>query len=125
MIPLVESRKRDAKKFKLTFDDDEDDSDDNETIELDFKKELSAYSKMAVIQQNVLDFWREHQFDFPILYCIATMILSTTATGVPSERLFPDCGNNLYDKRNRMTAECSQMLMFLYENLEFFELISD
>ena len=61
--------------------------------------------------------------NFPILYCIATMVLSTTATSVPSERLFSDAGNNLYDKRNRMTAEWFQMLMFLYENLEFFELL--
>ena len=40
------------------------------------------------------------------------MILSTTATSVPSERLFSDAGNNLYDKRTRITAECFQMLMF-------------
>ena len=53
------------------------------------------------------------------------MILSTTATSIPSERLFSDAVNNLYDKRNRMTAEFFQMLMFLYENLKFFELLSD
>jgi hypothetical protein len=51
------------------------------------------------------------------------MVLSTTATSVPSGWLFSDAGNNLYDKRNRMTAEWFQMLMFLYENLEFFELL--
>ena len=75
---------------------------------------------MQVNQQNVLEFWRQNQFNFPILYCIATMILilSTTTTSVPTERLFSDAGNNLYDKRNRMAAECFQMLMFLYENLE-------
>ena len=51
-----------------------------------------------------------------------SIILSTTSTSVPSERLFSDAGNNLYNKRNRMTEECFQMLMFLYENLEFFGL---
>jgi hypothetical protein len=53
------------------------------------------------------------------------MVLSTTATSVRSERLFSDAGNNLYDKRSRMTAECIQMLMFLYENLEFFGLLKN
>ena len=66
-----------------------------------------------------MEFWRQNQINFPILYCII-IILSTTETSVPSERLFSDAGNNSYDKRNRMTAECFQMLMFLYENLEFF-----
>ena len=51
------------------------------------------------------------------------MILCTPATSAPSERLFSDALNNLYAKRNRMTAECFQMLMFLYENLEFFNLV--
>jgi hypothetical protein len=72
---------------------------------------------LQVNQQNVLEFWHQNQVNFPFLYCIASMLLS--ATSVPSERLFSDAGNNLYDKRNGMTAECFQMLMFLYENLEF------
>jgi len=52
---------------------------------------------------------RQNQINFPILYCIATMILSTTPKSVPSEKLFSDAGNNLYDKRKRMTAECFYM----------------
>ena len=78
-------------------------------VVLDFKKEITTYSKLHVNQQNVLEFWRQNQITFPILYCIATMILSTTAKRIPSERLFSDAGNNLYDKRNRMTAECFYM----------------
>ena len=51
------------------------------------------------------------------------MLLSSTATSVPSERLFSDAGNMLCDKRKRMSTDCYEMLMFLYENLKFFELI--
>ena len=92
-------------------------------VVLDLKKEIIAYGKLQINQQNVLEFWNQNKINLPILYCIATMILSTTSTSVPSERLFSDAGNNLYDKRNRMTTECFQMLMFLYENLEFFGLL--
>ena len=78
---------------------------------------------MPVHEQNILNFWHQNQHVFPILYCISTMILCTPATSAPSERLFSDALNNLYAKRNRMTTECFQMLMFLYENLEFFNLV--
>ena len=91
-------------------------------VTLDLKKEISEYIRLSVHEQNVLEFWHQNQYVFPIFYCISTMILCTPATSAPSERLFSDALNNLYDKRNRMTAECFQMLMFFYENLEFFNL---
>jgi len=122
----LQEEKKPKKLFRLNFNDDDDDENDNgesELVVLNLKKEITAYCKLQVNQQNVLEFWYQNQVNFPILYCIATIVLSTTATSVPSERLFSDAGNNLYDKRNRMTAECFQMLMFLYENLEFFELL--
>ncbi|XP_065642184.1 uncharacterized protein LOC136073856 [Hydra vulgaris] len=114
-----------SKKFKLSFDDEDYDSgnDSDKIISLDLKKEISGYRKLSVNEQNVLHFWHQNQDVFPILYCISTMILCTPATSAPSERLFSDALNNLYAKRNRMTTECFQMLMFLYENLEFFNLV--
>ena len=90
---------------------------------VNLKKEISEYVKLSVHEQNVFKFWHQNQHVFPILYCISTMILCTTATSAPSERLFSDALNNLYAKRNRMTVECFQMLMFLCENLEFFNLV--
>jgi hypothetical protein len=92
------------------------DNGDSELV-LNLKKEITAYCKLQVIQQNVLGFWHQNQVNIPILYCIASIVLSTKVICVPSEKLFSDAGNNLYDKRNRMTSECFQMLMFLYENL--------
>ena len=125
-IIQIEKVTTESKKFKLSFDDADDDSEsDTDTfITLDLKKEINEYTRLAVNQQNVLEFWRQNQFTLPILYCISTMILCTPATSAPSERLFSDAQNNLYDKRNRMTADCFQMLMFLYENLEFFNLLN-
>ena len=103
--------------------DEDDGSSDNAPITLDLQKEITNYIKLKVNEQNVLDFWRNNKKQFPILFCIATMLLSSPATSTPSERVFSDAKNNLYDKRNKMTSECFEMLMFLYENLEFFNLI--
>ena len=124
IIP-IKKVKKELKKFKLSFEDEEDDSgsDSDKNVTLDLKKEISVYIRLSVHEQNVLEFWHQNQYVFPILYCILTMILCTPATSAPSERLFSDVLNNLYAKRNRMTAECFQMLMFLYENLGFFNLV--
>ncbi|XP_065675519.1 uncharacterized protein LOC136091739 [Hydra vulgaris] len=111
--------------YKNIIDDEDDDSgnDSDKTISLDFKKEISGYIKLSVHDQNVLHFWHQNQHVFTMLYCISKMILCTPATSAPSERLFSDALNNLYAKRNRMTTKCFQMLMSLYENLEFFNLV--
>ena len=87
-----------SKKFKLSFDDEEDDSgsDSDKNVSLDLKKEISEYIKLSVREQNVLEFWHQNQHVFPILYCISTMILCTPATNAPSERLFSDVLNNWY-----------------------------
>ena len=89
-----------SKKFKLSFDDEEDDSgsDSDKNVSLDLKKEISEYIKLSVHEQNVLEFCHQNQRVFPILYCISTMILCTPATSAPSERLFSDALNNLYAK---------------------------
>ena len=90
----------------MSFDDEEDDSgsDSDKNVSLDLKKEISEYIKLSVHGQNVLELWHQNQHVFPILYCNSTMILCTPATSAPSERLFSDALNNLYAKRNRMTA---------------------
>ena len=81
-----------SKKFKLSFNDEEDDSgsDSDKNVSLDLKKEISEYLKLSVHEQNVFEFWDQNQHDFPILYCISIMILCTPASSAPSERLFSD-----------------------------------
>ena len=59
-----------SKKFKLSFDDEEDDSgsDSDKNVSLDLKKEISEYVKLSVHEQNVLEFCHQNQRVFPILY---------------------------------------------------------
>jgi hypothetical protein len=63
--------KTSQKKFRLNFDD----NGDRELVVLDLKKEITAYCKLQVNQQNVLEFWHQNQINFPILYCIVRMEL--------------------------------------------------
>ena len=64
LVVLEKDKNKAAKKSKLTFNDDDDDDDDEEDISLhndieyDLKKEISAYTKLQVNVQDVLDFWR-------------------------------------------------------------------
>jgi hypothetical protein len=64
LVPLQEEKKT-QKKFGLNFDDDDDDDDENnigetELVVLDLKKEITAYCKLQVNQQNVLEFWYQN-----------------------------------------------------------------
>ena len=45
-------------------------------------------------------------------------MFSFVATSVPSERLFSTTGNVITDKRNRLTSEHADQLIFLFENPE-------
>ena len=65
LVVLEKDKNKAAKKSKLTFNDDDDDGDDDEEdislhndIQFDLKKEISAYTKLQVNVQDVLDFWR-------------------------------------------------------------------
>ena len=76
----------DQKKFKFDFNSDTDD----ELLEVDLKKEISSYIKYKTSDSNILDFCKNSKKRFQALFCIAKMILTTTAISVPSESSFSD-----------------------------------
>jgi hypothetical protein len=110
-------KENEIKKFKLDFTSDLE--TDDEISEPDLKKEIIAYNKFKTSDSNVLDFWRNNKKKFPALYCIAKMVLCTTATSVPSESNFSDAGNVLEDNRSRMSPDCFEEVMFLFEYFKF------
>ena len=57
----------------------------------------------------------------PILAKLAKRLLSAPSSSVESERLFSIGGNIYTPKRNRLTAEHGEMLIFLYFNLRAFD----
>ena len=64
--------------------------------------------------------WADHKSRYPTVAQVAKRYLSATATSVPSETLFSAAGNVYDDRRNRITAEHAQHLLFIKSNYSLF-----
>ena len=53
---------------------------------------------------------------YPLMCRLVLRIFSFVATSVPSERLFSSAGNIITEKRNCLTPQHADQLIFLYEN---------
>ena len=67
--------------------------------------------------QNPFDWWQLHKDKYPFLSVLAAKYLSSPATSVDSERLFSVGGHIVNDYRTKLTAENTELLMFLAVNL--------
>lgn len=66
-------------------------------------------------------YWANNHARFPLLAAVAVKFLSAPSTSVESERLFSTASNIVDEKRNRLTAERAEMLIFLKKNLPKFK----
>lgn len=64
--------------------------------------------------QQVLEWWIERRMVFPTLYRVACVYLAVPATSGSSERVFSDAGNIITKKRNRLSPENANNLVFLH-----------
>lgn len=62
---------------------------------------------------NPLHYWRANATQFPSLAAVATKFLCAPCTSVDSERLFSAVSNIIEEKRNRLSANRVEMLVFL------------
>ena len=86
---------------------------------LKIQAEIDMYNNVPTLdlKGNPLDWWKKNGVLFSGLSEMAKKILSCPPSSVESERLFSIGGNILTDKRSRLKAENSEMLMFLNYNL--------
>ncbi|XP_036003030.1 zinc finger BED domain-containing protein 4-like [Fundulus heteroclitus] len=68
---------------------------------------------------NPLTYWRDNAARFPSLVGIAQRYLSAPCTSVDSERFFSAVSNIMDEKRNRLSADRVEKLVFLNKNLHF------
>lgn len=66
--------------------------------------------------ENPLRFWKEQSFNFPNLGAVAQERLCVLATSVPCERQFSKAGLIITDRRNKLSANKAEKLMFLNAN---------
>lgn len=72
-------------------------------------------------QDSPFQYWANNHARFPLLAAVAVKFLSAPSTSVESERLFSTASNIVDEKRNRLTAERAEMLIFLKKNLPMFK----
>ncbi|XP_028153494.2 E3 SUMO-protein ligase ZBED1-like [Diabrotica virgifera virgifera] len=80
--------------------------------------EVRAYLAESLIprKENPLEWWKTRAFLYPHLAQLAKKYLCIMSTSVPSERVFSTAGQLISDRRNRLTGENVEMIMFLHEN---------
>ena len=90
------------------------DSDGGKEIMVDqyFSEPLIDYKK-----GNPYTWWYNNRLRYPLLAKLATRYLCSPPTSVPSERLFSGAGILYDEKRNKLTAEHAEMLLFIKNNM--------
>ena len=82
---------------------------------------LNKMSKKNLVYKIEGEWWKMNSTRLPMLAKLAKRLLSAPSSSVESERLFSIGGNIYTPKRNRLTAEHGEMLMFLNFNLRAFD----
>ncbi|KAK0154005.1 Zinc finger BED domain-containing protein 4 [Merluccius polli] len=85
--------------------------------------QMQMYLKEPTITEkdSPFQYWANNHARFPLLGAVAAKFLSAPSTSVESERLFSTASNIVDEKRNRLTAERAEMLIFLKKNLPKFK----
>lgn len=91
---------------------------------LTIDQEMNSYLSMPLLRrsEDPLEWWRENKLCLKNLQKLALTYLSAPSSSVESERLFSTGGNIYEAKRNKLTAENGEMLMFLHHNIPHYNL---
>ncbi|CAG9831131.1 unnamed protein product [Diabrotica balteata] len=85
------------------------------TTETESSSEISLYLRTPVVPLNTnpLEWWKNHKDMYSNLYKITKQYLCVIATSVPSERLFSKASQVLTERRNRLSGNKLQKILFL------------
>ena len=70
---------------------------------------------------NPYTWWNNNQLRYPLLANLARRYLCSPPTSVPSERLFSGAGILYDERRNKLTAEHAEMLLFIKNNMNLLQ----
>lgn len=81
--------------------------------------QVHCYLSEATIPRSApaLAYWKSNKTRFPALAEAARAYLSAPCTSVDSERLFSFASNILTEKRNRLSSQNAEMLLFVKRNM--------
>ena len=93
--------------------DFEEENQQGSTIE----KELNLL-RLDNANTELRQFWLTRKSTYPCLFKVFRYLMCLPATSVPSERLFSSCSDQIWAKRNRLSAESFEKIMFIFKNLK-------
>lgn len=73
--------------------------------------------KPLPLSVNPLNWWREHEGEYPLLSCQAKWYLCIPGISVPAERIFSTAGDIVTAQRSALKPEHVDQLIFLNKNL--------
>ena len=122
----TESQKQKSKsqiekdRLNHEYDLENSDNDQNKTTfaKSDLGKEIERYICLPKDNDEtpVEEFWLKNSERFPIIFEVFREYHGAPAMSTASERVFSDCENQLWDRRNTINPEKFEKVMFIYEN---------
>ncbi|XP_026525332.1 zinc finger BED domain-containing protein 1-like [Notechis scutatus] len=82
------------------------------------EREIASFqiNKASALTQEPLQWWKIHHTQYPLLAQAARKLLGVPATSVPAGWLFSSTGDAIHTKRQALTPEHVDMLVFLHGN---------
>ncbi|XP_060784870.1 E3 SUMO-protein ligase ZBED1-like [Neoarius graeffei] len=92
----------------------------SKTAEDQVIEEITRYKEEAplALGVNPLEWWKEHECQYPFLSKVAKKHLCIPGTSVPSERVFSTAGDIITAKRSAIAPEHLDQLLFLNKNIK-------
>ena len=89
--------------------------------------EIEGYlnSKPVPVNTNVLEFWKQNQYIYPIMSRLARKNLGIPAASSTSERVFSTAGNTYSSRRTNLSISKVKVLMYMKENTKQLSIIQD
>ncbi|XP_035480235.2 E3 SUMO-protein ligase ZBED1-like isoform X2 [Scophthalmus maximus] len=90
------------------------------TAEDQAKEEMARYKEEAPMPlvNNPLDWWKDHQSEYPLLSHVAKRYLCIPGTSVSSERVFSTAGDIITAQRSALSPDHLDQILVLNKNLK-------
>ena len=95
------------------------------TSSADIQVQNYLSQKTTPKNSDPLQYWKKHATEFPSLAALATKYLCAPCSSVDSERLFSSVSNVLDEKRNRLSADRVEMLVFIKKNIHILKPVEE
>ena len=82
------------------------------SVTTEIEREYSLFNLDELIH-DPLEWWRTRKNTYPLLATLARRVLAVPATSASAERLFSKAGLTLTDKRNRLSGDSVELLVWL------------